>query len=86
MFLQILAVVGATLAAYGGGLRADNAVFVSGTFGYHTFRIPGVLRTKTPNVVLAFAEGRKLSSADHGARHSAGEVPPSSSTCASRSR
>ena len=34
--------------------------------GYSTYRIPAVLQTGTKGVVLVFAEGRKLSSADHG--------------------
>jgi hypothetical protein len=45
---------------------ADVAVFSSGTDGYHTFRIPAIVQTRQEGVVLAFCEGRKLSSADHG--------------------
>lgn len=45
---------------------ADLAVFTSGTEGYNTFRIPAIVQTRQEGVVLAFAEGRKLSSADHG--------------------
>jgi sialidase-1 len=40
-------------------------VFVSGTEGYHTFRIPAVIRTKK-DTLLAFAEGRKGSGGDSG--------------------
>ena len=45
---------------------ADNITnpFVSGTDGYHTFRIPSLLRLSSGDLLL-FAEGRKLSSADH---------------------
>ncbi|MGP3981966.1 sialidase family protein [Streptomyces sp. KR80] len=38
--------------------------FVSGTGGYHTFRIPALVRTRA--AVVAFAEGRRNSAADHG--------------------
>ena len=39
--------------------RAEETdVYVSGTQGYHTFRIPAVIVTKK-GTVLAFAEGRK---------------------------
>ena len=40
-------------------------VFVSGTEGYHTFRIPAVVVTNR-GTVLAFCEGRKGSQNDHG--------------------
>lgn len=40
--------------------------FVSGTEGYHTFRIPAVVEAKN-GTVLAFAEGRVESSGDTGA-------------------
>lgn len=40
--------------------------FVSGTEGYHTFRIPATVRAKD-GTVLAFAEGRVESSGDTGA-------------------
>jgi hypothetical protein len=45
---------------------ADFPVFTAGVGGYSTYRIPAVLQTTTPGVVLVFAEGRKLSSSDHG--------------------
>ena len=41
-------------------------VFVSGTEGYHTFRIPALLTTPT-GAVLAFCEGRKNGRGDSGA-------------------
>jgi sialidase-1 len=41
--------------------------YTSGTEGYHTFRIPAVVRTGP--VVLAFAEGRVESAGDTGAIH-----------------
>jgi len=40
-------------------------VFESGDGGYHTYRIPAVVRT-VAGELLAFAEGRKDSAADHG--------------------
>jgi len=40
-------------------------VFVSGTEGYHTYRIPVVMAT-AKGTLLAFCEGRLNSSADHG--------------------
>ena len=40
-------------------------IFVSGTHGYHTFRIPALIRT-TVGTVLAFAEGRRNSRSDTG--------------------
>ncbi|WP_229700880.1 sialidase family protein [Streptomyces camponoticapitis] len=45
-------------------------VFVSGESGYDTFRIPAVVAVKEPgsgrDVLVAFAEGRRLGKADHG--------------------
>jgi len=40
-------------------------VFISGQEGYHTFRIPGLLRTQD-GTLLAFCEGRKTGDGDHG--------------------
>jgi len=40
-------------------------VFLSGSGGYHTYRIPGVVLTGE-GTLLAFCEGRKTSSSDHG--------------------
>ncbi|MFQ6096856.1 MAG: exo-alpha-sialidase [Armatimonadota bacterium] len=40
-------------------------VFVSGTDGYHTYRIPALVAT-TKGTLLAICEGRRNSAADHG--------------------
>jgi len=40
-------------------------VYVSGEDGYHTYRIPAMVRSNE-GTILAFAEGRKTSAADHG--------------------
>jgi len=40
-------------------------VFVSGRDGYHTYRIPAIVVTNE-GTLLAFCEGRKSSSSDHG--------------------
>ncbi|MHC4404801.1 MAG: sialidase family protein, partial [Planctomycetota bacterium] len=56
--------VGETMA------RADEPfrqvdVFTSGTEGYHTYRIPGIVLSNK-GTLLAFCEGRKTSRSDHG--------------------
>ena len=48
------------------GASGFTDVFVSGRDGYHTYRIPALVRVPGTEQVLLFAEGRKLSSADHG--------------------
>ena len=42
-----------------------KSVFTSGTEGYHTYRIPAMVRAND-GTLLAFCEGRKTSGADHG--------------------
>ena len=44
---------------------SQNDIFVSGTEGYHTFRIPAVIFAPD-GTVLAFCEGRKQTSSDTG--------------------
>ncbi|HWI58328.1 MAG TPA: sialidase family protein, partial [Bacillota bacterium] len=46
------------------GLEQTN-LFVAGTGGYHTYRIPALV-TSAPGTVLAFCEGRKSSASDTG--------------------
>ncbi len=43
----------------------QTPVFVSGTDGYHTYRIPALVVSKK-GTLLAFCEGRKTSRSDHG--------------------
>ena len=43
----------------------ETVPFVSGQGGYHTYRIPAIVRT-TNGTLLAFCEGRKTSSSDAG--------------------
>lgn len=43
----------------------QSSLWTGGREGYHTFRIPSLLVTKE-GTVLAFCEGRKTSSGDHG--------------------
>ena len=44
---------------------SEQPVFAAGQDGYHTFRIPALLRSKS-GALLAFAEGRKNSASDTG--------------------
>jgi len=44
---------------------AQVDVFVSGTEGYHTYRIPGIVLSNE-GTLLAFCEGRKTGRSDHG--------------------
>lgn len=58
------------LAAVNGAMSQEVAAphtdpFQSGKEGYHTYRIPAIVLT-SKNTLLAFCEGRKTSSKDHG--------------------
>ncbi len=66
----VLAVVFVTAAAAGNNLPAGDTVaqtdvFTSGSEGYHTYRIPGIVSTNK-DTLLAFCEGRKTGRGDHG--------------------
>jgi len=54
----------ALAAAANDDLRQTD-VFVAGQDGYHTYRIPALVRT-TKDTLLAFCEGRKNNRRDHG--------------------
>jgi sialidase-1 len=65
----IIALAGAALGRPG-ACRAGEPfgqvdVFTSGTEGYHTYRIPGIVLS-SEETLLAFCEGRKTSRRDHG--------------------
>jgi sialidase-1 len=65
-----MAVLSAAIPFFAAASPAGEAVqqvdvFLSGTEGYHTFRIPALVLS-TKNTLLAFCEGRKTSSRDHG--------------------
>lgn len=57
-------------AGAGAGECGAVDVFVGGDDGYDTFRIPAVVAVREPgsgrDVLVAFAEGRRLGKADHG--------------------
>jgi sialidase-1 len=53
------------IAAPPAGKPLQSSVFVAGTDGYHTYRIPAVIATPR-GTLLAFCEGRKNNRSDHG--------------------
>ena len=68
--LAVLAVFVAVAGAGEDAPPADDAlrqvdVFISGTEGYHTYRIPGIVLS-SKGTLLAFCEGRKTGRGDHG--------------------
>lgn len=71
MWIAAVIIVMAGAAGFGRGAgRAEDAVaqvdvFTSGTGGYHTYRIPGIVLTNE-GTLLAFCEGRKTGRGDHG--------------------
>ena len=60
LLTALLAVSSGTAAAID-----EQAVYVSGQGGYHTYRIPALVRTNA-GTLLAFCEGRRNSSSDTG--------------------
>ncbi|MDF2958921.1 MAG: hypothetical protein K0S39_656 [Paenibacillus sp.] len=69
VLVQVIPFAGVGYAADGSvqqePVYSDQELFVSGTEGYNTFRIPTILATKSGKL-LAFAEGRKKSPSDTG--------------------
>jgi sialidase-1 len=66
-----LLALAARAAMPGGASRPDmteTALFVSGAGGYHTYRIPSLLRTPS-GTLLAFCEGRRDGRGDSGEIH-----------------
>lgn len=61
----VIALLGAAFAPQGRPDIEIVDVFVAGSGGYHTFRIPALLVT-SKGTLLAFCEGRKTSRNDHG--------------------
>ncbi|MDZ7639637.1 MAG: sialidase family protein [Bryobacterales bacterium] len=57
--------IGATALRRAAAQSLETAVWKAGEDGYHTYRIPAVLRSKR-GALLAFCEGRKDNSRDHG--------------------
>jgi sialidase-1 len=57
--------IGCVLAASANAKTNEVTVFKAGEDGYHTYRIPAIVRAKNGDL-LAFAEGRKNGPADHG--------------------
>ncbi len=53
------------LAAADGDAPCEQVLYTSGTEGYHTYRIPGLVVT-AKGTLLALCEGRKTSRSDHG--------------------
>ena len=54
--------------SWGGGLRSPEKpveVFISGEDGYHTYRIPAIIKAEDGSL-LAFAEGRRGGQGDSG--------------------
>lgn len=67
--LLAIAMLGAALASPAAATPRPGCTsvpYTSGTEGYHTFRIPAVVRAAS-GAVLAFAEGRVESAGDTGA-------------------
>lgn len=60
-----LIAVSLTTAVHAASSYSRIKLFDGGTGGYHSYRIPSIVRTKNGHL-LAFSEGRKTSSADMG--------------------
>ena len=63
--LALLSVVSFGSMVHAESVHESTVVFQSQTDGYHTYRIPAIVRTPS-GVLLAFCEGRKTGSGDAG--------------------
>ena len=63
--LAVLALLGITLSVSAADSLMQQAVFISGQGGYHTYRIPSLIVSKK-GTLLAFCEGRKSGGGDAG--------------------
>lgn len=61
----LAALLASSLAAFAAALFEQSVLWTAGQDGYHTYRIPALLVTAKGSV-LAFCEGRKTGSGDHG--------------------
>ncbi len=64
-FFSILVALYAAVAALAAPALEQTDVFTSGEDGYHTYRIPAIIRAADGNL-LAFCEGRKSAGGDSG--------------------
>eukprot|EP00040_Diaphanoeca_grandis_P004371 m.28391 g.28391 ORF g.28391 m.28391 type:complete len:356 (+) comp15909_c0_seq1:117-1184(+) len=62
----LVMIVGVAISTQASSVTNAVDAFVSGEDGYHTYRIPAIIKLPGTGDLLLFAEGRKLSSADHG--------------------
>lgn len=60
-----LAIIGLGIRSLGAADILQHEVYLSGQDGYHTYRIPAIVRTNK-GTLLAFAEGRRHSARDWG--------------------
>jgi sialidase-1 len=65
LFTALLAFIPAVALPAAAPVVEKTDVYVSGRDGYHTYRIPAIIRAKNHDL-LAFAEGRKSSGGDAG--------------------
>src|SRR4051812_42367002 len=65
IFRPALCMVGVALASVCVAKVHEVTVYKAGEDGYHTYRIPAIVRAKNDDL-LAFAEGRKNGPSDHG--------------------
>lgn len=64
-FLRSLCILFVAASSFAASAPDQTDVFVSGQGGYHTYRIPAVIRAANGSL-LAFCEGRKSAGGDSG--------------------